>query len=122
MIKRSEIILFVVLALVFGIISLLCSFGKPEGKSVIVSVDGTVTGTHSLDEEQTLTLKGYDGGTNELLIRDHKASIISADCPDKTCVHQLAISHDGETIVCVPHRIVITVTGDKESEVDSIAR
>ncbi len=122
MIKRSEIILFVVLALLFGGISLFLSRGKAEGKTISVSVDGTVIGNYSLDEEKSLPLTGYDGGYNELLITDHTAKIISADCPDKTCVHQMAISHDGETIVCVPHRLVITVDPQTESEVDSIAR
>ncbi|MFR5116202.1 MAG: NusG domain II-containing protein [Eubacterium sp.] len=31
--------------------------------------------------------------------------MISADCPDKLCVNQHAISSNGETIVCLPNKV-----------------
>ena len=47
--------------------------------------------------------------------------MISADCPDKLCVHQHAISANGETIVCLPNKVVAEVK-DGTVEIKSIAR
>ena len=44
-----------------------------------------------------------------LVISDGKADMESADCPNQICVHHGAISHTGETIVCLPNRVVIEV-------------
>lgn len=44
-----------------------------------------------------------------LVISDGKADMESADCPNQICVHHSAISHTGETIVCLPNRVVIEV-------------
>jgi hypothetical protein len=44
-----------------------------------------------------------------LVISDGKADMESADCPNQICVHHSAISHTGETIVCLPNRVVIEI-------------
>jgi hypothetical protein len=60
--------------------------------------------------------------TNVLVIEDGKADMTDADCPDRLCVHQRAISRNNETIVCLPNKVVVQVTGGEESEFDSIAK
>ncbi len=41
-----------------------------------------------------------------------------ADCPDKVCVGMRRISKSGETIVCLPHKLVIAiVNADPDSSV-----
>ena len=48
--------------------------------------------------------------------------MISAKCPDKLCVQQKAISKSGESIICLPYKIVVRVEGAKDaSDYDSIA-
>lgn len=44
-----------------------------------------------------------------LVIFDGKTDMESADCPNQICVHHSAISNTGETIVCLPNRVVIEV-------------
>ena len=39
--------------------------------------------------------------------------MIDAECPDKICVKTGAVSRSGQSIVCAPHKIVVTVTGGK---------
>ena len=60
--------------------------------------------------------------TNVLTIRDGRADMTEADCPDKLCVHQKAISKNHEMIVCLPNKVVVEVTGSEENGFDSIAR
>lgn len=97
------------------------AFGK-KGGSVLVTVDGSTYGTYSLSENQRVEIVIDGVTTNVLEIRDGKADMVEADCPDKLCVHQRAISKNNETIICLPNKVVVQVTGGGESEFDSIAK
>lgn len=44
-----------------------------------------------------------------MVIEDGKVYMQEADCPNQICVHHTPISHRGETIVCLPNRIVIEI-------------
>ena len=92
------------------------------GASVEVTVDGKVYGTYPLDEDDEIPIRKDGKTTNLLVIKDGKADVTEADCPDKLCVHQKAISKTNETIVCLPNKVVVQVIGAGESELDSIAR
>ena len=56
------------------------------------------------------------------MIKNGKADMTEANCPDLLCVHQKAISHQGETIVCLPNKIVVSVAGGEESEIDTVVQ
>ena len=61
------------------------------------------------------------GCSNILIIEDGAAWLEDADCPDKLCMHQGAIFRDRQTIVCLPHKLVVEVIGGKKEEYDSIS-
>lgn len=94
--------------------------GKP-GNTVIVTVDGKEESHFPLDTDRDYTIK-TEKGTNHLEIRDGSASITDADCPDKLCVHQRSIRKKGETLVCLPHKIIVSISSDTDTDIDSIAR
>ena len=73
-------------------------------------------------EEQEIPIVQDGVTTNVLTIRDGRADMTEADCPDKLCVHQKAISKNHEMIVCLPNKVVVEVTGSEENGFDSIAR
>ena len=60
--------------------------------------------------------------TNTLLIRHHKADMIDADCRDLLCVKQKAIDRSGETIVCLPNRVVVSVENAGQDALDGFAQ
>ena len=74
-----------------------------------VSIDGHITHEFPLNLETDFVIEGINGGTNHLIIRDGRAYIDEASCPDKICISQGAVSESGQTIVCLPNRVVITV-------------
>ena len=82
----------------------------------IFFADGEVYGTYSLAKDQTIEIQ--DG--NRLRIQNGQAKMEWADCPDQLCVHQKAISRTGESIICLPNQVVVSVQGSKESELDGI--
>ena len=62
-----------------------------------------------LVEEIDTWIDGYQGGQNHLVIQDGCARIEEADCPDKLCVKQGTVSESGESLVCLPNRVVVAV-------------
>lgn len=118
--RRSDLLFAGAIFVIAIIVYLLFHFvyGK-EGAYVQVTVDGKVQGQYSLSEDRNVQIDyGQADGFNILLIEDGKAMVTEADCPDKLCVKQKSISRSGETIVCLPHKLVITVIGGEESEYD----
>lgn len=95
-----------------------------NGTFVRITVDGNLYGTYSLADEQVISVEADESGavTNVLKISGGEAKMTEADCPDKLCVHQNSISRQGETIVCLPNRVVVEITGEDKAEFDSIAR
>ena len=81
---------------------------QDNGAFVRVTLGGEFVAEYSLliDVEYEL-----NGGTNVLLIKDKKASVIFADCPDKICKKTAPISLVGERIVCLPNQIMIEIRG-----------
>ena len=55
---------------------------------------------------------GTERGNNKIIINDSTVWMEDADCPDKVCVKTGKIKNPGQTIVCLPHRTVIEITGD----------
>lgn len=93
-----------------------------HGQQVIVEVDNHIVATYSLEKDQTVKIINNDGvNTNILIIKDGVAYMDNANCPDKICVKHKAISRNNETIVCLPNKVVVTVEGDKDSDVDAIS-
>ncbi len=109
---RNDIILAVVIVIIATAGLLLFVFNREQGSTVSVKVDGTQMASYSLNENREVPIKTGDNDEyiNILVIKDGKASISEADCPDKICVETRAVSYVGETIVCLPHKIVIEIT------------
>lgn len=110
---RNDLILIISLVAVLLVSLFVYKATRSEGKYVIVSKDGKITDSYSLYNDKTVTLKSVDNKTNTLVIKDGKAYIKSADCPDKICVSHSEISKVGESIVCLPHKIVVYISEDK---------
>ena len=81
-----------------------------------MTVEGEDCGSYFLRKDQTVEIR--DG--NRLRIQNGKARMEWASCPDQLCVHQRQYSKAGESIICLPHRVVVSVEGDEKSELDSI--
>lgn len=60
----------------------------------------------------------YKGGYNRLRTEDGRITVIEANCPDRDCVKRGWLKKPGDSAVCLPHRLVIRLTG--ESEVDGV--
>ena len=118
--KKKDLILIGMILCVAAACSLVHYLTGEAGKgAVTVKVDGEIQGTYPLQEDQTIEI---NHGTNILEIRDGEARMTEADCPDQICVHQKAISANGESIICLPNKVVVEVQSEKESELDAVVK
>ena len=94
-------------------------FSQSNGEYVKVSVDGKETGVYylSIDGEYVI-----GDGSNVLVIENGKAYISHATCPDGLCVRRGRISIVGESIICLPNKVTVTVVGKTDnSSVDIVS-
>ena len=116
--KNDVIFIAVLLAIIVAVGAFYISFHE-EGNMVTVTVDGELFGEYSLAEDKTVEIK-TDNGTNLLIIEGGKAHIAEASCPDGVCVSHRAINRDGESIICLPNKVVVTVSISSEETPDII--
>ncbi len=73
-----------------------------------VTQRGDLLGLYPINENLTEVFQ-TDLGYNRLIIEDETVRIEAADCRDQICVKNFPISKAGETIVCLPHKLVIEI-------------
>lgn len=116
--KRNDFILAIAIFLIAGVgLLLYMHFGKQSAATVLVTVDGKMYGTYSLQKDRDV----FIDDTNHLVIKDKKADMIAADCPDQICVEHKSISKNKETIVCLPNKVIVEIVGGKETKLDAVA-
>ncbi len=118
---RNDIILGLAVIVLAAGIWLFTELNKEEGEFAVVTVNGVETERYSLAADAEIRLESENGGYNILVIKNGKADVIEASCPDHVCVDQRAISKTGEAITCLPNKTVITVEGQSEAEIDFVS-
>ncbi len=118
---RNDVILVAVLMVLGGALALFLYATRRDGGYVSVQVDGERLMELSLRADTQVVL-GSGEHTNTLVIENGTARVVEADCPDQICVSQGAVRYEGESIVCLPHKLVITVEGGQANDVDATVR
>lgn len=92
-----------------------------QEKYISVQVNGEEIKKIIFDEQligHTIPVE-TDYGYNLIEIGDKQVRVIEADCPDQIDVKQGYISRIGETIVCLPNKLVIEIKGESgEDDID----
>lgn len=114
--RRNDLLLIGGLLLAAALLWVLVRPGGTGGWAVVTQ-DGTETARYPLDTDRTVTLGGE--AYNILQIAGGAAAVIEANCGDHTCVRTGAVSREGESIVCLPHRLVIRIEGGGASDFDA---
>ena len=94
---------------------------REKGGEVIVTVDGRLAATIPLSVEATLPVGEGQGFSNVIEVSGGRVRVVEADCPDRLCVRQGWIRYSGESIVCLPQKLVVAVRGTA-GDMDAVAR
>ena len=116
--KKKDVILIAVLLIAaiaahFGI----RAFFSNAGGQVVITSEGSEIGTYALDVDNVIEIR-TDSGYNKVVISGGQVDVTEADCPDKICADHAPIHYNHETIVCLPHKLVVEVIGGENSEID----
>lgn len=124
-IKKMDIVIIAVLLilsftphLIFFKTSQKCS----KNNYAIIQVDGKIHKKIDLSkvkksEKVNLNLPN---GKNTLLVENNSIQMDSANCNDALCVKQGNISKVGQTIICLPHKLIIEIKGDELDSKDDL--
>lgn len=105
-------------ALVAVLFALRLWIGTNRGSFLsVVTTEGETKYSLSVDRIETIQTNGH---TLLLQIRDGRACIVEADCPDQICVRSGWIEKAGETVVCAPAGVRLTVTEGGGDGVDLV--
>ena len=107
-IKKRDLILAAILLLPAAFLYLYGGRRDSAARAQVTS-GGQVIAELDLNQDQELDVTGPQGGRNHLIIKDGRIWCSEADCPDKLCVQQGEKSLDGDTIVCLPNQMAVTI-------------
>ncbi len=116
---KIEIIIITCILLVSILAIIIINLLSNKGRYVVVIYNQKEQASYALDKDIEVDLTYEENHYNKLVIKDGKASIVEASCPDKICVKTYSISKVGETIVCLPNKVVIKIVGQK-TDVDVV--
>lgn len=93
-----------------------------SGGYAVVYVNGAESQRFALNENGEYKID-TETGYNIIVVENNNVFVKDADCPDKICVNSLPISMKKQSIVCLPHKLVVEIEGVKEeSDIDSVSR
>ncbi len=115
MIKKADIVLFIVILALGGLVSWWSLAGNSDGDKVVVTADGKTFGVYSLYEDRQIDVT-LDGHTNYITIKDGQVSMSYSTCKNQVCVHTGAISQTRDAIVCLPNKIVVEIVSDNSKD------
>lgn len=107
---------FLIVGICVGIGVLLLGLGwmfRTPGEVVRVSVSGNEVGSYPINRDRQIVLEGKEKGRNFLIIENGTARIEDADCPDKLCVKMGRISQNGQSLICLPHEVIVEIVAEE---------
>ena len=94
---------------------------RESGDLARLTLEGKVVMEVSLDRDGSYALK--EDPSIRFEIKNGAAAFVDADCPDKICENEGFLSKDGQTAVCLPRKVSLTiVTAGESDEPDMITR
>ena len=115
---RIDIIVIVSILIVSLLTLLIVTLNKTEGSVAVVEINGTNVAEYSLMNNGEYSI---NGGTNILVIENGVAYLNYSNCPDHTCEQTGKIKYVGQSIICLPNKVSITIKGDTEGGVDLVS-
>lgn len=121
--RRRDFLLLIILLCLLSASFFFIFFGQKDGSYVEIKIDGSLVQTLPLYTDTTFNLPLGDRQHNTIVIQNNEVYMKDSDCPDHVCESMGAIDSVGESIICLPHRVVVTiVSAHDESEYDAITK
>lgn len=121
LLKRSDIfVIFLTLSLIFS--TFLIFRGTSDESSVaIITVDKKTEKQIDLTLQENCIITLETEPLVTLEVKEGKIRFIDSKCPDGTCEKSGFLSKVGDTAACIPAKVIVTVNGTDETDVDAVA-
>lgn len=97
-------------------------FHSNVASNVVIRQNNKIVADIPIDTDSVFYLKNGSEICNTIQIKDGCACVSQANCKDKICTNHRKINRSGESIICLPNKVVITVEGSEPNEIDGVAR
>lgn len=106
--------LVVIIVVAFAVMTAAFVYGKNRGETLTATVKhrGRVAAQvalSTLTEEKKITIDGQYHLT--VTLTKDGVSVTESDCPGQDCVHTGRITRAGQSIVCLPEQVIVTLEG-----------
>lgn len=125
--KKGDYITIV--AIVFSAISIFFitsnKFIRDSGnKEMVITIDGDTYATEKIDDKLYREFKiNSKYGKNIVVLDKGFVYMEESDCKDKICIKKGKISKTGDSIICLPNRLIVKIVSyDSTNELDSVVR
>ena len=117
-ITKGDVILIVSL-IVISLVMFVFSFSGSEKLIAEIYVDGEKAHSIALSE----VTESYTVNENycQLLIEKDGVSFVLSDCGDKLCIKRGKLKNQGDTMACVPEKVVVILKADGKEKIDGVA-
>jgi len=113
--KTGDICIILIILLLTLLMLILPCFERSN--HVVVYADGKEYGRYSLDTKVENTFKiETEHGVILIEIKDGKVSVLESSCKDKLEISAGEIDRAGQSLVCLPNRVVITIEGGTKTD------
>ena len=112
--KKRDLIIIAVLLACAGALYLVSqvSLGGAAASTIVVTQDGKEVLRRPLAMENTYDIAQADGSLNVIAVENGAVYMKDANCRDGLCIRQGKMRNGAKTIVCLPHKVVVQLTGD----------
>ena len=84
----------------------------------LVYCDNILLKKIDLKQDGVIDIPGKRGF--QLMVSQSGIRVLHSVCPQQVCVHTGTIRYDGQTIVCLPNRIVVSIEAKETAFVDAV--
>lgn len=94
---------------------------RRAGTQVVVTRGGEELGRYALDTPTQVPVQGANGFSLTLVVEDGQARVEDSTCPDLICQRHAPVDRAGESIICLPGQVSITVEGGGDLDQDAVS-
>lgn len=99
----------IILGVLFLALTIFFSFFlSNKGNRVVVTIENETVAELDLNVDSKRTFS-TEYGFNNLVIEKGSCKVETADCRDGICINRGKISKTGESIVCLPHKLIVEI-------------
>ncbi len=118
MFQKRDVLLIACILAIAGVLFAIAALFASDGTYAVVRQNDRVVACLPLDTDAELVLEG-----NTVVVENGQVYMRTANCAGGDCLRHAPIKRSGESIVCLPNRVTVTVTDRKgeEAKTDAIA-